>query len=101
MSIKRGGDPVNRIVPRGGLKGSDVETVSAEEDSNGLDPCEVTCHTRPSFTDEMCVDVKVRIGDEAEVGVFLAVEVKGETISSNKTWVLANRSRFVAICIAT
>jgi len=51
--------------------------VSAEEYGNGLDPCEVTCHTSSTFTDEMSVDVKVRIRDKAEVGVFLAVEVKG------------------------
>lgn len=73
--------------------------MSAEEDGNGLDPREVTCHTIVTFTDEMCVDVKVRIRDKAEVGVFLAVEVKGETISSDETWVLANRSWLVTICI--
>lgn len=47
----------------------------------------------------MSVDVEVGVGDEAEVLVFLAVEVKCNSICSYEPWILAHRTWLVTICV--
>lgn len=73
--------------------------MGVEEDAEGLDPSEVPVHVGVSSADEAGVDVEVRVGDDAEVSVFFAMEVEGDSIPSNEFWVLAHCSRTVAICV--
>jgi hypothetical protein len=51
-----------------------------------------------SFTYEMAINVEVGIRDKTEVVVFLAMEVKGDSITTNESRVLANSSWFVTFC---
>ena len=51
-----------------------------------------------SSADEVGVYVEVWIGYEAKVAVFLAVEVKSDSITTDETRVLANSSWFVTLC---
>jgi hypothetical protein len=44
------------------------------------------------------IDVEVRVGNYAEIAVFLAVEVEGESISTDESRVLAHSARSVAVC---
>jgi hypothetical protein len=69
-----------------------------KENSNGLDPCEVSLHVMVSFTYEMAINVEVGIRDKTEVVVFLAMEVKSDSITTNESRVLANSSWFVTFC---
>jgi hypothetical protein len=51
-----------------------------------------------SFTYEMAINVEVGIRDKTEVVVFLAMEVKSDSITTNESRVLANSSWFVTFC---
>ncbi|MCI30828.1 hypothetical protein A2U01_0052039, partial [Trifolium medium] len=66
--------------------------------SNGLDPCEVPLHVMVPSTYEVSVYVEVGIRNKAEVVVFLAMEVKSDSITTNESRVLANSSWFVTLC---
>jgi hypothetical protein len=50
-----------------------------------------------SFTYEMAINVEVGIRDKTEVVVFLAMEVKSDSITTNETRVLTNSSWFVTL----
>lgn len=78
--------------------GTDEELVFAKKDGNGLDPSEVPLHVLVAPANEVSVDVEVGVGQEAEVMVFLAVEVKGDAISTYKTGVLAYCSWLITFC---
>nr|GMC49230.1 hypothetical protein TorRG33x02_199050 [Ipomoea batatas] len=80
------------VVPGGCVLGADEELVVVEEDPQGLHPCEVPLHAGVPSSDEVGVDVEIGIGDEAEVAVLLAVEVEGDPIAADESWVLAHRS---------
>ena len=51
--------------------------MGVEEDFEGLNPGEVAGEFGAALADEEGVDVEVGVGDEAEVAVLFAVEVKG------------------------
>lgn len=72
--------------------------MAAEEYSERLNPGEVSFHVVVSFSDEMGVDVEVGFGDYAEILVFLAMEVKSDSIAPDESRVLAYCTRPVAVC---
>lgn len=72
--------------------------MGVKEDAKGLDPSEVPLHVDVSSTDEVGVDVEVGVGDDAEISVFFSMEVEGDSISSDESWVLAHCSGTVTVC---
>jgi len=46
----------------------------------------------------MSIDVEVPVRNKAEVIVFLAMEVKSDSITTDETRILANSSWFVTLC---
>ncbi|PON84340.1 hypothetical protein TorRG33x02_199050 [Trema orientale] len=97
LPVEGKGEAVNSTVPFGSFLGANVELVVVEEDPYGLDPSEVSCHVRVSFSDEVAIDVEVAIRDKAEIAVFLAMEVKCYSISTNESRVLAHGAWLIAI----
>lgn len=91
MVVKGKVEAVGGIVPRGGLLGRDEEgVVGVEEDGDGLDPREVTGQGGVALADEMGINVEVVVSDEAEVTVFLAMEVECDAIAPHKSGVLTH-----------
>lgn len=73
--------------------------MGVEEDAEGLDPSEIPLHVVVSLADEVGIDVEVGVSDYAEISVFFAMKVEGDSIASNKSWVLAYCARTVAIYV--
>lgn len=69
-----------------------------EEDSQGLDPSEISVHMIVPFSDEVTVDVKVGVGDKAKLLVSLAVKVEGDAITADESRVLAYATDLITIC---
>jgi hypothetical protein len=87
-------DMVFILIPLDGLAGADVEAVAgAEGDAQGLHPREVAFQVRVVVADEVGVDVEVGVGDDAEVLVFLAVEVEGVAVAAGEARVAAGGAR--------
>jgi hypothetical protein len=97
FAVKGEGKAVYRVIPCGCFLCSKVKFVIVKENSNGLDPCEVSLHVMVSSTYEVAVYVEVGIRNKAEVIVFLAMEVKSDSITTNETRVLTNSSWFVTL----
>ncbi|PON60493.1 hypothetical protein PanWU01x14_152900 [Parasponia andersonii] len=97
LTVQGKGEAVDSTVPFGSFLGANVELVIVEKDPYGLDPSEVSCHVRVSFSDEVAIDVEVAIRDKAEISVFLAMEIKCYSISTNESRVLAHSAWPIAI----
>ncbi|GJM88256.1 hypothetical protein PR202_ga04296 [Eleusine coracana subsp. coracana] len=82
-------EAVDIVVPLGGLLGAHVEAVVGEADAEGLDPGEITAHSWVALADEVGVDVKVGVRDDAEVLVLLSVEVEVVAVTTGEAWVTA------------
>jgi hypothetical protein len=72
------------LVPPDGLASTDVESVVAEGDAEGLYPREGTVVGGVMVTDQVGVDMEIRVRDEAEVLVPPAVEVEGDAITAGE-----------------
>nr|GMC78430.1 leucine-rich repeat extensin-like protein 6 [Ipomoea batatas] len=80
LSVEGEGEAVDGVVPGGGFLGADEDGVIVVENGDGLDPRKVSVHFGVSSSDEVGVDVEIRVCYEAKVSVFLAVEVKVEGV---------------------
>lgn len=98
MAVEGEGEAVDGVVPGGGLGSAEEEVVAVEEDAEGLDPGEVAGEVGVAFADEVGVDVEVLVGDQAEVGVLLAVEVERYPVATHEAGVLAHCAGPVAVC---
>lgn len=68
-----------------------------EENTEGLNPSEVSRPASRTNADEMSVYLEVMIGDKDEVVVGFAVEVKHYAVSTYKSWIVACCSIALAI----
>lgn len=89
---------VYHIIPgrcSGSLQG---EGVGVNKDSQSLNPSIVPCS--PSWTEanEASIDLEIEVRDQAEMLIFLPVEVEDNAIPTNEPWIQARSSRTVAIC---
>ena len=98
FSVKGEGKAIFRVIPCGCFLGTKEELMIVKENNNGLNPCEVSFHVLISSTYEVSVYMEVGIRYKAEVVIFLAMEVKSDSITTNETRVLANSSWFVTLC---
>jgi len=86
------------VFPRGCFEGPNRELVIVKENSYGLDPREISLHVVVSSAYEVGVYVEVGIGYEAEVSLFLSMEVERDSIATNESRILANSSWSVTLC---
>ena len=101
LAVEGEGEAVEGVVPRGCFAGAEEELVASEEDSDGLDPDEVSPHARVSLADEVSVDVEVAVREEAEIAVFLAMEVKSYAVAADEARVLTHCSGLVTLCVSS
>ena len=90
MAIESELEMVYFAVPGGGFGGIERELVGVEEESESLDPCEVSGTTSGSVANEPTIDLKVRVRDEAEFFIALSMEVEHNAVSSNEPRVITS-----------
>ena len=88
---------VDSAIPGGRFSRFQGETVGVEKETQGLDPGEGPCSAGGLVADETSIDLEVRIGDQTEMLVDLAVKVEDDAVSSDEPWVVACRSRCVTL----
>lgn len=80
---------VHLVVPFRSLLGLECEgfAVGTEDQTQRLDPGEVSASARGSETNEACVDLEVSVRDECEMLVAFAVKVEYDAVATYESWV--------------
>lgn len=80
---------VHLVVPRRSLLGLECEgfVVGTEDQTQRLDPGEVSSPARGSKTNEACVDLEVSVRDECEMLIAFAVKVEDDAVATYESWV--------------
>lgn len=89
VAVERESEMVDVVVPRGCRSGFEREGVGAEDNAEGLNPGVIPGSSLGTETDEAGVDLEVGVGYQAEMLVFLAVEVEHDSVSADEPRVQA------------
>ena len=79
------------------MLGSNSESVGSEDEPKSLHPCFITSMSWVMCADEVGVNVKFVVGDEAKVVVLSSIEVEDDVVTTYDLWVTANATFLLAV----